>query len=64
MAHRERDGCSHRTFAGQAEGLTARHSRRAHDAGPTTEQPRGNSHIRHSRARVLGGCSSHNTLIA
>ncbi|MER7465304.1 GMC oxidoreductase [Streptomyces sp. NPDC097981] len=31
---------------------------------PTVEQPRGNSHIRHSRARVLGGCSSHNTLIA
>lgn len=31
---------------------------------PTTEQPRGNSNIRHSRARVLGGCSSHNTLIA
>ncbi|MEV8122909.1 GMC oxidoreductase [Streptomyces sp. NPDC085944] len=31
---------------------------------PTTEQPHGNSHIRHSRARVLGGCSSHNTLIA
>ncbi|WP_128379106.1 GMC family oxidoreductase [Streptomyces cavernae] len=31
---------------------------------PTTAQPRGNSHIRHSRARVLGGCSSHNTLIA
>ncbi len=31
---------------------------------PTTEQPRGNSHIRHSRAKVLGGCSSHNTLIA
>jgi choline dehydrogenase-like flavoprotein len=31
---------------------------------PITEQPRGNSHIRHSRARVLGGCSSHNTLIA
>nr|WSZ97967.1 GMC family oxidoreductase N-terminal domain-containing protein [Streptomyces sp. NBC_00857] len=31
---------------------------------PTTVQPRGNSHIRHSRARVLGGCSSHNTLIA
>ncbi|KAF7965438.1 hypothetical protein HWV62_43515 [Athelia sp. TMB] len=29
----------------------------------TTEQPRGNSHILHSRARVLGGCSSHNTLI-
>ncbi|WP_255954102.1 GMC family oxidoreductase [Streptomyces odontomachi] len=33
-------------------------------AYPTTEQPRGNSHILHSRARVLGGCSSHNTLIA
>ncbi|NEA51897.1 GMC oxidoreductase [Streptomyces sp. SID10815] len=31
---------------------------------PTTEQPRGNSRIRHSRARVLGGCSSHNTLIS
>jgi choline dehydrogenase-like flavoprotein len=31
---------------------------------PTTEQPRGNSTIRHSRARVLGGCSSHNTLIS
>src|SRR5690242_19046513 len=30
----------------------------------TTEQPNGNSHIRHSRAKVLGGCSSHNTLIA
>ncbi|ORY77649.1 hypothetical protein BCR35DRAFT_305430 [Leucosporidium creatinivorum] len=30
---------------------------------PTTEQPRGNSHILHSRAKVLGGCSSHNTLI-
>lgn len=30
----------------------------------TTEQPMGNSHIRHSRARVLGGCSSHNTLIS
>jgi choline dehydrogenase-like flavoprotein len=28
------------------------------------EQPRGNSHIRHSRAKVLGGCSSHNTLIS
>lgn len=24
----------------------------------------GNSHIRHSRAKVLGGCSSHNTLIS
>ncbi|MEV0218994.1 GMC family oxidoreductase N-terminal domain-containing protein [Streptomyces sp. NPDC050704] len=31
---------------------------------PTTPQPRGNSHIRHSRARVLGGCSSHNTVIS
>ena len=30
----------------------------------TTPQPRGNSHILHSRARVLGGCSSHNTLIS
>lgn len=31
---------------------------------PTVAQPRGNSHIRHARARVLGGCSSHNTLIS
>ena len=30
----------------------------------TTHQPNGNSHIRHSRAKVLGGCSSHNTLIS
>lgn len=30
----------------------------------TTEQLMGNSHIRHSRAKVLGGCSSHNTLIS
>ncbi|KAJ5139142.1 Glucose-methanol-choline oxidoreductase [Penicillium bovifimosum] len=30
----------------------------------TTEQPFGNSNIRHSRAKVLGGCSSHNTLIS
>lgn len=30
----------------------------------TVEQPRGNSFIRHARARVLGGCSSHNTLIS
>ncbi|KAI5294340.1 hypothetical protein KEM52_004217 [Ascosphaera acerosa] len=30
----------------------------------TTVQPMGNSHIRHSRAKVLGGCSSHNTLIS
>lgn len=29
----------------------------------TQHQPRGNSHIVHSRARVLGGCSSHNTMI-
>ncbi|KAI6355224.1 hypothetical protein MCOR25_008295 [Pyricularia grisea] len=34
-----------------------------HDYG-TTEQPMGNSYIRHSRAKVLGGCSSHNTLIS
>ncbi len=35
------------------------------DYGYTTvEQPHGNSHIVHSRARVLGGCSSHNTLIS
>ncbi|MGH3664700.1 MAG: GMC family oxidoreductase [Egibacteraceae bacterium] len=27
-------------------------------------QPRGNGAIRHSRARVLGGCSSHNSCIA
>lgn len=27
-------------------------------------QPRGNGRIRHSRARVLGGCSSHNSCIA
>jgi choline dehydrogenase len=33
-------------------------------AYPIVEQPRGNSHIVHSRARVLGGCSSHNTLIS
>lgn len=31
---------------------------------PVTEQPNGNSHMRHSRAKVLGGCSSHNTLIS
>ncbi len=30
----------------------------------TVEQPNGNSHILHSRAKVLGGCSSHNTLIS
>lgn len=29
----------------------------------TTLQPRGNAHILHSRACVLGGCSSHNTMI-
>jgi choline dehydrogenase-like flavoprotein len=27
-------------------------------------QSRGNSHIRQARARILGGCSSHNTMIA
>lgn len=30
----------------------------------TVEEHMGNSHIRHSRAKVLGGCSSHNTLIS
>ena len=30
----------------------------------TTHQPMGNSNIRHSRAKVLAGCSSHNTLIS
>lgn len=30
----------------------------------TVQQPMGNSSIRHSRAKVLGGCSSHNTLIS
>lgn len=30
----------------------------------TVQQPQGNSYIRHSRAKVLGGCSSHNTLIS
>lgn len=31
---------------------------------PVEPQPRGNSLLRHSRARVLGGCSSHNSAIA
>ncbi|MGK5678356.1 GMC family oxidoreductase [Actinoplanes sp. URMC 104] len=31
---------------------------------PIVPQPRGNSYLRHSRARVLGGCSSHNTMIS
>ncbi|HEY2724069.1 MAG TPA: GMC family oxidoreductase N-terminal domain-containing protein [Pseudonocardiaceae bacterium] len=31
---------------------------------PIEPQPRGNSHLRHARARVLGGCSSHNSAIA
>jgi choline dehydrogenase-like flavoprotein len=31
---------------------------------PSVDQPRGNSHIRQARARILGGCSSHNTMIA
>jgi choline dehydrogenase-like flavoprotein len=30
----------------------------------SVEQPNGNSHIRQSRARILGGCSTHNTMIA
>ncbi|WP_329223019.1 GMC family oxidoreductase N-terminal domain-containing protein [Streptomyces sp. NBC_01485] len=30
----------------------------------SVHQPRGNSHIRQSRARILGGCSTHNTMIA
>jgi choline dehydrogenase-like flavoprotein len=31
---------------------------------PIEPQPRGNGRIRHSRGRVLGGCSSHNSAIA
>ncbi len=31
---------------------------------PIEHQPRGNSDIRHSRGRMLGGCSSHNSCIA
>jgi choline dehydrogenase len=31
---------------------------------PSAPQERGNSRIRHSRGRVLGGCSSHNSAIA
>jgi choline dehydrogenase-like flavoprotein len=31
---------------------------------PIVPQERGNSSLRHSRARVLGGCSSHNTMIS
>lgn len=31
---------------------------------PIVAQPRGNSRIRHARGRVLGGCSSHNTMIS
>ncbi|KAI4183444.1 MAG: hypothetical protein L6R41_005386 [Letrouitia leprolyta] len=45
------------------EWLTLLGSELDYDYG-TTEQPNGNSHIRHSRAKVLGGCSSHNTLIS
>jgi choline dehydrogenase-like flavoprotein len=30
----------------------------------SVDQPRGNSRIRQARARILGGCSSHNTMIA
>ncbi|MFP5022355.1 GMC family oxidoreductase [Pseudonocardia phyllosphaerae] len=31
---------------------------------PVEEQENGNSHMRHARAKVLGGCSSHNSCIA
>lgn len=31
---------------------------------PVEPQPHGNSFLRHARARVLGGCSSHNSCIA
>jgi choline dehydrogenase-like flavoprotein len=31
---------------------------------PIVPQPRGNSAVRHARGRVLGGCSSHNTMIS
>ena len=31
---------------------------------PVEPQPNGNSFLRHARARVLGGCSSHNSAIA
>jgi choline dehydrogenase-like flavoprotein len=31
---------------------------------PIVPQPRGNGRIRHARAKVLGGCSSHNTMIS
>ncbi|EDY51663.1 choline oxidase [Streptomyces clavuligerus] len=31
---------------------------------PVEPQPRGNSFLRHSRGKVLGGCSSHNSCIA
>jgi choline dehydrogenase-like flavoprotein len=31
---------------------------------PIVPQDRGNSYIRHARGRVLGGCSSHNTMIS
>jgi choline dehydrogenase-like flavoprotein len=30
----------------------------------SVQQRRGNSHIRQARARILGGCSSHNTMVA
>ncbi len=30
----------------------------------SVRQERGNSDIRQARARILGGCSSHNTMIA
>ena len=31
---------------------------------PVEPQEKGNSFLRHARARVLGGCSSHNSCIA
>jgi choline oxidase len=31
---------------------------------PIEEQENGNSYMRHARAKVLGGCSSHNSCIA
>ncbi len=31
---------------------------------PVEPQERGNSFMRHARAKVLGGCSSHNSCIA
>lgn len=41
-----------------------RKRRRSEECSPPCHPQTGNSHIRHSRAKVLGGCSSHNTLIS